>query len=1427
MKTCHRYLAVLTLVGLSVVTAGFGQNSWHNLLLRTPEERQSRFSPGDGSQIPKSITYSSKMVGGQPTVFMGVDTAGVYRSDDGGATWTSKMEGMNAFFVKSIAVDPVNPDVVYALVSTHVTANLDVHGLYRSLNNGDTWTLLKKLNITNPPEIARAIAIDPSSLDAGIGRCAILYVGTSDGLWKLTDSSGGVTSTQLSTGLIGSRRVTSIDFRAGLSPSVSIITVATYDGVFRSTDGGANFSDISTGLPTTDGVEGVTVTRKVTSLAVDPVDTSVMFATYEPSLPQVPKLFKKTASTDWTEVIVTTPALTGGRFYDVVIHPADNSEIMLGVMGNAVAKNPFISIDGGATWRSTFASKPKDDRFNTAKEDVGNYISARIAFAPNPATGGSWLAGFNYGSIYRTQDAGATWTWSNAGYGGSRFASFAFNENSPQHMCFGGTDMGVVTSFDGGQTFKKAKFGKGLGEVGHVTAVAIDPASTSPETARVIASVGNYNVWSDGRLFVSNDGGRTFSLIAGTSGYQAGRIIWDSVDHDYLYAGSRVSSDGGTTWQNVLNTAKFYQDFGGATTTALSSLIWSAWTEGGQTSSSGEIFRFKTTDVATNRVRFAVRNTAAAFDSMVWAAQTDTSSNRTKLSFTNTPVTVSAELDAGTTPYAQAVLELNNGSGSYIYVSVMRNATGNTATTRYEIRDGTTTTGPIVISSAASSSLTAKITAAPNYLIISCGGTVVLPTTSMANTTNYYARVGGRTNVVSVDPAYVYADNVSFSTVPLQIVGSDASNPTHLYAYDGVTWYKSTNFGSSWSRLLTRSASLSLFADYQQLMASAVMNSARTKLYAGSNDGVFIFDIASQTETVVKTGLQLNMGNKAHIGWIEIDPTDDMHLYAGESSLYYGNGGWISESTDGGSTWSAVSATRPFGNRRTWGLGIDPAGRVFGGSDHGSFWFGGTTAPSAPSGVGVSPSTAGNIVTWSAVASASTYNVYRKTSSSGAFAQLAPLGGGVAGITFTDLNVVAGTEYYYAVQGGNLSGEGSLSSSVSAVALQRTSYSGTFDGSGPGLPSDWAYDGSTYSSASVVSQRLQHNLLPPVAWGGESRVVKSPNLEFSYAPLWISATLDSGSTALTQSGIRLKDAAGNHISVFQNGAGILYSYQDGSTLVNDTTIGTYSGTSSTIKIRCASNGLKIYRVVSGSPDTLIKSVDHDFGARSGYVLQAVGRSGTVSTSSSISAYADNISFWKESYYEDFGGVNGSLPKGFERVWEYSQYEFTGDAGCESGELRLTIKQSAGFRSQVMVKKQDRLFDFGSSPLTIQAYIKTVAPLASVSRGCIRLQQDSTDNYTDVFLQSDGKLLYQIVDGSYNSGEVKIETDVPLGSEGLFRFVYASSGLEMWIGDTHIKTITKPQPYANTSNYRLMFMGTSSAASSGSAAYVSFDNVNVY
>ncbi len=71
-------------------------------------------------------------------IFLGSRSGGFWKTDDGGSTWTNTTDFLEASGVETIAVNPNNTDEV--LISVQHGGNGYTYGIYRSTDGGETWS---------------------------------------------------------------------------------------------------------------------------------------------------------------------------------------------------------------------------------------------------------------------------------------------------------------------------------------------------------------------------------------------------------------------------------------------------------------------------------------------------------------------------------------------------------------------------------------------------------------------------------------------------------------------------------------------------------------------------------------------------------------------------------------------------------------------------------------------------------------------------------------------------------------------------------------------------------------------------------------------------------------------------------------------------------------------------------------------------------------------------------------------------------------------------------------------------------------------------------------------------------------------------------------------------------------------------------------
>jgi photosystem II stability/assembly factor-like uncharacterized protein len=269
--------------------------------------------------------------------------APAFRTTDGGHTWAGIGSGLNASWVRAFAIDPLNPQTLYAGTAAD--------GVFKSTNGGTTWTATGS---DVPPYPVNSMLVDSTgavfvasdaglfrSLDGGtswaivplsmpVSALAIdpasqtLYAGAPDwyprGVFSSTDGGETWTDTALPFGIAVS----------SLAVSQSVIYAGTSNGVFKN-DGGH-------WAPASGAIH-----EAVTSVAVDPVHPDVAYAGTNSAL-----LFTTSGGAAWS---VTLPY----PIYNVVVAPSNPSIVYVATWyGSGMTENGGLSAPvWGIDWQAS------------------------------------------------------------------------------------------------------------------------------------------------------------------------------------------------------------------------------------------------------------------------------------------------------------------------------------------------------------------------------------------------------------------------------------------------------------------------------------------------------------------------------------------------------------------------------------------------------------------------------------------------------------------------------------------------------------------------------------------------------------------------------------------------------------------------------------------------------------------------------------------------------------------------------------------------------------------------------------------------------------------------------------------------------------------------------------------------------------------
>ena len=264
----------------------------------------------------------------------GNDPGGVLRSTDGGATWERRRQGLPGLTANSVAVDPADPDNLATAADT---------GLFRSANGGARFV---QTRAGYPPApgfgvlMGQVQASGPGTFYAVEFFQARLWKSTDAGLtWRPFSGPGGQQVILLRTD--------------PLEPDTlyALTTAGLALRLHRSTDGGASWTPLAF-LPANCGLADLAVVRPSASSPA----VLYAAGARSPSIPcspaSQPALFRSSdGGASWTDV---SAGLPGELVLAVTADPQDSRVVYAGIGAGTlegVDRGVWKSTDSGATWQ--------------------------------------------------------------------------------------------------------------------------------------------------------------------------------------------------------------------------------------------------------------------------------------------------------------------------------------------------------------------------------------------------------------------------------------------------------------------------------------------------------------------------------------------------------------------------------------------------------------------------------------------------------------------------------------------------------------------------------------------------------------------------------------------------------------------------------------------------------------------------------------------------------------------------------------------------------------------------------------------------------------------------------------------------------------------------------------------------------------------
>ncbi|MFH1121932.1 MAG: glycosyl hydrolase [Bacteroidota bacterium] len=347
--------------------------------------------------------------------FVAVASGHIWKTRNAGTTWEPVFDNYGSYSIGCLAMDPENPNVVWAGTgeNNHQRALGYGDGVYRTTDGGKSW---KNMGLKESRQIGM-IAIDPRNTN-------VVYVaaegsawgpGTERGLYKTTD--GGKTW----------NKVLNISENTGVNnvimdPRNPDVLYATSEqrrrhdftkigggpesGIWKSTDAGANWEKLSSGLPSGD-VGG-------TGIAISPVNPDIVYAIIE-AAGESGGFYRTTdRGASWSKMSGHTAQ---GQYYnEIYCDPKDQDKVY------SVETFSQYTEDAGKTWNNISTK-------NRHVDDHAMWI--------DPANTSHYLIGGD-GGIYETWDGGQDFHFKN-NLPVTQFYRVNVDNSLPFYYVYGGT----------------------------------------------------------------------------------------------------------------------------------------------------------------------------------------------------------------------------------------------------------------------------------------------------------------------------------------------------------------------------------------------------------------------------------------------------------------------------------------------------------------------------------------------------------------------------------------------------------------------------------------------------------------------------------------------------------------------------------------------------------------------------------------------------------------------------------------------------------------------------------------------------------------------------------------------------------------------------------------------------------------------------
>jgi photosystem II stability/assembly factor-like uncharacterized protein len=497
------------------------------------------------------------------TLFVGTPAGGLWKTTNGGGTWTSLSDGLAVLGVTDFYIDADNPDLMYLLTGDAYGTNTYSVGVLKSTDGGATWSNTSNFN----PAVSSGYRMFKMLVDPTNNQKII--IGGNGGIWVSTN--GGNSWTQHF-----DQVVVDLEFKPD-DPSVVYASQWGNNVFYKSINGGLDWSSVLT------GASG----QSRTVIGVSPDEPDYVYILASSPTSTFGGVYLSTNAGESFTLMSNSPNIFG-------YSPSGNDNLGQGWYDLAIAVNPndaddiyvsgihiWNSKDGGASWQDEHGIYRMLNYWIYNPGNSGRYVHAdnhTLDFL-----GGNLYAGCD-GGIWKTTNLGQSWTDLSFGLNITQFYRLGQDPNDASVIVAGAQDNGtnvyrngtwthiygadgmealvdhtngsvVYGSSQSGGLNRFTSWGNGtrhgiksnINENGDwITPYVMHPSQND------VLFAGYQNVWKS-----ENQGNSWTKLSDFGSTERLRSLVVSSADPNYIYAASGyniyMSSDGGQNWTSINN----------------------------------------------------------------------------------------------------------------------------------------------------------------------------------------------------------------------------------------------------------------------------------------------------------------------------------------------------------------------------------------------------------------------------------------------------------------------------------------------------------------------------------------------------------------------------------------------------------------------------------------------------------------------------------------------------------------------------------------------------------------------------------------------------------------------------------------------------------------------------------------------------------